>query len=149
MDDGLSRHKRPYIRVERPELSLDGQKRLGVGDRCIDLEPVPDNGRILQQLGLRLGGEPRYFLWIEAGKSLSIALALPQDCVPRQPGMRAFQSRTLEMLPITMHRLAPIPIVIADHVRLVFGPRTADRNGCCCFRCARHSSSFLSIGLEL
>jgi len=85
---GLAADESPEIGVKAPELFLNGEKRLRVGDRGGDLEPVPNDPRIGEQLA--------HFAPIVCGDSAGLkiveggAIAVPffQDGLPGEPRLR-------------------------------------------------------------
>jgi hypothetical protein len=93
---------------------LHRQKHLRVLDGGRDLEPVPHNARVREQL-LHLGvAVTRHFRGIEPIQHFAITLALLQDDVPAQPGLRALQNQELEPHPVIMHRHAPLLVMVAN-----------------------------------
>src|SRR5208282_928170 len=87
--------KLPNIAVERSALFLHRQKCPGITYRRSDLQPVADDSLIAQQ---PLGLPPVVacdFLRVESGKRRTIIFTLPQDRVPAQTRLRAFQNQEL------------------------------------------------------
>src|SRR5467141_3397157 len=72
--DRCASHELPDVAIERTELFLYSEKRLRVGHRRVDLEPVADDAGILQQHGFFLRRESRHLLRIELGKRSSVAI---------------------------------------------------------------------------
>src|SRR5262249_48693059 len=50
VDSRLAADEGPDVRIEGPVLSLTGEKPLRVGAGAVDLEPVANDARILEQL---------------------------------------------------------------------------------------------------
>src|SRR4029079_5282790 len=86
----------PKLFVEAAELFLNCEERLGVGDGRVDLQTVADDAFVGKQLSLFRRVIARDLRGIEAVERFAIALALAQDRLPTQPGLRAFEDEELE-----------------------------------------------------
>ena len=110
----LASDKPPDVTIERAELVLHRQKRLGVPYCRRDLQPVADDSLIAQQpfgLAAVIAGD---LLCIEPIKGGAIIFALLQNGVPAQAGLRPFQNKELKQDTVVMLRDAPLAIVIKD-----------------------------------
>ena len=97
--------------------------------RCrsgIDLQPIAYDSFIRQQPRDIALAELRNALRLEALERFPIILALAQNRVPAQPGLRSLERDKLEPPPIVMHRHAPLFIVVSN-CRIVTRPRTPHR----------------------
>src|SRR6266850_1701051 len=88
--DRFPSHELPDVAIERTELLLYSEKRLRVGYRRVDFEPVADDAGILQQHGFFLRRESLHLLRIELRKRSTIAIQPQQDRFPRKTRLRAF-----------------------------------------------------------
>src|SRR3954468_13363340 len=96
VDDWLAADEAPDVRIEADELALHGEKRLGVADGRVDLQPVAHDALVLHQLAQRRRREARYLRRVEAGKGAAIGVALAQDRLPAKARLGAFQQQELE-----------------------------------------------------
>ena len=78
----LAADEGPQVLREAAVLGLKIQVRARVGDRRLDLQPVADDARILQQPRQLALAEARDALGIKAGERLALALALVEDRRP-------------------------------------------------------------------
>ena len=88
----------PDVLVERAELFLDCQERLGVLDRRLDLQSVANDARIREQTLLLplavLGDDGR----VEAVEGFAIVLPLLEDRLPTQAGLCPFENQEFKEL---------------------------------------------------
>lgn len=104
----------PKITLERAFLFLEGEERARVGDRRLDLGPVPDDTRISQEAGPFppvVAGDPSRVEAVEGG---AVARSLPQDRLPRQARLRPLEDQELEELAVIPERNAPLFVVVGD-----------------------------------
>ena len=76
--------KTPHIRIETPELALDGKKGVRVAYRTADLERVANDPRILLQARNLRRPERRHHLRVKPGECLAIRVALLENRLPAQ-----------------------------------------------------------------
>src|SRR3954464_9035575 len=84
VDDRFAADEAPDVRIEAAELALHGEKRLGVADGRVDLQPVAHDAVVLHQLSQRRGREVRYLRRVEASEGAAIGVALAQDRLPAE-----------------------------------------------------------------
>ena len=111
--DRLAADEAPQVPGE-VRLLLKVQKRLGIADRGLDLQPIAHDAGIFHQPRDVALAEARDALGIEAGECRAIALALVEDGRPGQPGLRAFQDQELELGAVVPGGHAPLLVVIVD-----------------------------------
>ena len=112
--EGLPFGPVPQVPVKASPFLPDGQEHPGVGHRRPDLQPVPDNGRILP--------ECFYFFFcitgndfrIEAVKGLPEPVPFVKHTFPGKAGLEGFQKQHFEQLPVLMDRSAPFLIMVPD-----------------------------------
>ena len=112
----------PDIAIERSKFLLHSEKCARIGNGRLDLQSVANNPLIAKQ---RLDLAPvvaRNFCGIKAGKSGTIVLALPQNRVPAQPGLRSLQNQKLKQDAIPVLGHAPFAIVIPNRQRVCSPP---------------------------
>ena len=96
---------------------LQGQDRLRVGDRGLDLETIAHNAWVGKQaLDLSLI-VARDNARVETLKRPTEVLALVEDRSPGETGLEDVQAQMLEQLAIIMHRPAPFGIMVGGHER--------------------------------
>jgi len=114
----------PDVLVECPKLLLDRQKRLGVVDRRLDLQPIANNAGVQQQALLLslavLGDDGR----IEVVEGFPVVLSLFENRLPTQTRLRPFKDQKLEQQTVIMDRDTPLLVVVFD-VLLGLCPREA------------------------
>jgi len=94
-------------------------------NHALDLQPVPDDGRVGEKLpdpGRRI---VRHLLRVEAVERATIRLALAQDRDPAQACLRAFEHEHLEQVLRVARRTAPLLVVIGDIQRVGSRPRAS------------------------
>src|SRR5438874_11380545 len=110
VDDRLSAHERPEMRVQAAEL----QRCPGIPDRRRDLRAVADDRRVCEKpLDVALV-ESGHALRIEAGERAAIALALAEDRRPGEPGLCALEHEQLEKMTLVVGGDAPFLVVVGD-----------------------------------
>src|SRR6185503_15138131 len=87
---------------EAAELPLDLQERLGVADRGADLQTVPHDPRVAEQLRDLSGAIPRHAPRIEPIERLAVVPALSEDGLPAQARLGSFQDEHLEEVPVVV-----------------------------------------------
>ena len=106
------------------ELFLDGQERLGILDRRLDLQPVANDAGIREQALLLslavLGDDGR----VEVVEGFPVVLSLLENRLPTQARLRPFEDQELEERAVVMDRHAPLLVVVFD-VLLGLRPRAA------------------------
>src|SRR5262249_11236655 len=80
----------------------------------LNLQPVPDNTGVLHQLRSLRFAVAGHDLRIEAVERPAVRLALPQDRLPAQPGLRSLQNKHLEEVPFVMRNDTPLGVVVGD-----------------------------------
>ena len=84
--------------------------------------------------------------WIEAGKSIPVALTFVEDGRPRQAGLGALEDEKLEKDPIVVNRDTPFVIVVGQIRGIAcFGPWAA-REHACVGSTGRHGSVQFEFG---
>src|SRR5690606_31526591 len=126
--DRLAADEAPDVSIEAAELLLHGEEAAGVRDRGLDLLPVADDAGIGEQPLDRAAVEARDARRVEIGERAPVAVALAENRPPREARLRGFEHEELEVLPVVVHRDAPLLVVVA----LVRGidvqaPRAADQ----------------------
>src|SRR5687768_7331982 len=104
----------PDIGVEAAELLLNGKEGLRISNSAFDLEAVANNPRVPQQPLHSRRREPRNLRRIEVQERITITLALLQNGLPAEAGLRSFQGQELEQNPVIVDRHAPLGVVIRD-----------------------------------
>ena len=115
--------------VETPELPLQAQKGLGIGDGGSYFLPIADNAGILEQgghFGFIIGGNET---GIEIIKGPSISLAFPEDGQPTQTRLCPIEDQIFQQHPVIVPGHTPFRVVITDHQRVRAGPGAADGPG--------------------
>ena len=112
------------ISIKAAELFLHSEKGPGVRNHRNNLQAVAHDAGIGQQLIDFLLVVFCDDLRPKAIKGVAVVLALPEDRLPAQPRLRAFETEEFKELPVIMQRHAPLFIVIAHH-DLALGPGTA------------------------
>ena len=108
----------PNVLIERTEFLLNGEKRVGVLDGRLYFEPVPNNSGIVQQclhFSLVVPGDGNRVEMIEG---FSERVTFPQNRVPAQSGLSAFQNEEFKQSNVIMQRNAPFSIMVADEERV-------------------------------
>src|SRR6266508_4109975 len=114
----LHRHlvdERPQVLGERPDIRPDRQHRPSIGDRRIDLRPVPDDARIPHQSLDLPPIEPGDLGRIEPRERVPVPLPLVQDGLPRQPRLRALERQHLEQVAFVPAGCSPFLVVVGEH----------------------------------
>ena len=112
----------PHVSIERPELLLDREERVRIPNRRGNLEPVPDDARIAEELRDLAGAIESDFRRVEPVERGPVGLSFPQDRQPGEACLSPFEDEKLEELAIVVLRDAPLLIVIARHERVDGGP---------------------------
>ena len=112
--DSSSIYESPDIFIETAKLFLDLKKCFGVPNGGIDLQTIADDAGVAEQflnLALVVFCD---LARIKVIKGRAVVLALPQNSLPTQPGLGAFENQKLEQRAIVMWGHAPLAIVIGD-----------------------------------
>src|SRR4051812_11062796 len=96
-----------------------------VADRRLDLAAVTDDAGVGEESIDVAFAEASHALEVEAGERLAEALALAQDCQPREPRLEALQAELLEQPLVVGDREAPLRVVIGAVDLGRVGPRAA------------------------
>src|SRR5258706_4585912 len=102
----------PQVAREAAELALHLDEAARVADRRVDLRTVAHYTGVGEQaLPVRraVAGDA---LGVELVESPAVVLALRQDRVPGEAGLRAFEDEKLEELGVVPERHAPFPVVV-------------------------------------
>src|SRR5579864_1682836 len=125
-DHRSAAHKTPEVTVERAKLLLHPKEQAGVGDRGFDLQTVPYDPGILEELPPARGSKARDLVGIEVRKGPAVVGALAQDRRPGQARLSALQCEHLKQQAIIVHRPAPFLVVVARVFGIeAIGPGTA------------------------
>src|SRR4030095_768257 len=103
----IAANKTPKISVEASEFFFDVEKPLRVLDRVGDFQPVSHDAIVAEQslhVSFAVAGD---FLRSKSIERFSVVVAFPQNCVPAQSRLRAFQNKEFEKHSIVVHRNAP------------------------------------------
>src|SRR5262249_31823621 len=93
--------------LERVAGVAEGDRRVRVRDRRLDLAAVADDPRIAEEpLDVALA-EPCDRVRIEAGEGGPEVLPLPQDRQPRKPGLETLEAQLLVEPALVVHRPSP------------------------------------------
>jgi len=109
---------------ERSGLVTHRAEAARVPDRRPDLRGIPHDAGVGQQAALGRGAEPRDPIRIEAGERATVALALPEDRRPGEPGLRGLEHEEFEERPVVLRGAAPLAVVIAAKLGAPEGPLT-------------------------
>ena len=104
----------PKISVEASEFFFDVEKPFRVLDRSGDFQPVSHDAIVAEQsldLSLAIAGN---LFRAKSIERFSVVLAFPQNGVPAQSRLRAFQNKEFEEYSIVVYRNAPFLIVICN-----------------------------------
>src|SRR5918996_3141051 len=112
------RDEAPQVLGERAVLGLHGQERPRVPDGGLDLPAVAHDALVREEPANVPGAEAGDAPGVEARERAPVALALPQDGRPRQPGLGALEEQELEEPPVVAYGHAPLTIVILDVERV-------------------------------
>lgn len=114
----------PEVAVERAEFLLNLEKGLGVPDRALDLQAVPDDALVLHQSMKIFPGEHRDLFDIPVRECFLVGWLSFQNGCPGETGLRSFKSQELKESLIVMDRHTPYVVVIVPH-GLVLRPATS------------------------
>src|ERR1700733_5489576 len=114
-----SAHELPHVTVERSEFALHRQICRGVGNRSRNLQAIAHNPSVPQKRPYLARIVSRNLLGIESIERAPVILALVENRLPAQSRLRAFQYQKLEKQTVVVHWLAPLPIVVLHHQRLL------------------------------
>ena len=123
----IAANKTPKISVEASELFFDVEKPFRVLDRSGDFQPVSHDAIVAEQslhVSFAVAGD---FLRSKSIERFSVVVAFPQNRIPAQSSLCAFQNQKLEEHPIVVYRNAPFLIVISDR-GFRSGPGTTRHN---------------------
>src|SRR6266545_3551952 len=107
--------ERPQVLGERPVICPDRQHRPSIGDRRIDLRPVPDDAWIPHQSLDLPPVEPGDLGRIEPRERVPVPLPLVQDGLPRQPRLCALERQHLEQMAFVPAGCSPFLVVVGEH----------------------------------
>jgi len=109
IDDGGAAHQSPQIGVERSELLGRHEDGVRVVDGRRHLQPVAHYAGVAEQprdVGVRVSGDA---LDVEVVEGAAVVLALVEDRVPGEAGLRALQRQQLEQRAVVVAGNAPSP----------------------------------------
>jgi hypothetical protein len=124
--NGLAINKLPHVLVEASEFFLNLDESLCVVHGAFNLQAVPHNPCVLQQLRDLGFIILRDLADVEIVKSLPVCIPFPQNRNPAQSGLCAFENQLLKEMAVVVHRHAPFFIMILLIERIISGPGTAD-----------------------
>src|SRR5262245_33044822 len=101
--DRLAAGEVPEEPVEAAEFALNFQEGAGVRHGAVDLQPVPYDAGVLHEPRAPRGREARDLRGIEAGERAAVGLALPEDGLPAEARLRAFERDELEKHALVVH----------------------------------------------
>ena len=104
VDARLVADELPDVAIETLELFLNREEGLSIGHGRRDFQPVADDARIAQQLLNLAAVVARDALRVKFSESFAIVLALVENRVPAQPGLRSFEDEEFEQNPIAVPR---------------------------------------------
>ena len=123
--DRLSAGKeRQRVVPETAELLLHGEEQPRIRDGRFDFQPVFHDAVEVHQPFDIVIGHPRHLPGVEIAKGLAVALPLPENRYPAQPGLGALQHEEFEQLPVVGHRSSPL-LVVVFHIQPVGSAPTA------------------------
>jgi hypothetical protein len=111
----------PDIGIEAAKLLHHREKGLRVADGRRNLQPVAHDAGVAEQRVYFALTIARDNGRIEIVEYFAVALALAQDGVPAEAGLRAFEHQKLEQQPVVVYRHAPLLVVVANR-EFIFGP---------------------------
>jgi len=95
--DGPAVDEAPDIVAEGSELVPDLEECPGVTDGRLDLEPIPYDPGVLQNLVDPLIRKAGNLLGVEVSEQPTVAVTLVEDRRPAQPGLRALEDQEFEL----------------------------------------------------
>src|SRR4029450_1485338 len=104
----------PDVGVEGSEFLLACQKRYGVPNGAVNLEPVSHDPGIGEERFDSRRSKSGDTSGIELRKRLSISQPLLEDRFPAQTGLRALERQEFEQDAIVVDRHAPLRIMVRD-----------------------------------
>src|SRR6185369_6747986 len=104
----------PDVSVETAKLALHFAKTVRVRNGGIDLQPVANYPRVVQQRRDLSFVVTRDFRRIETVERLAIVVTFAQDCFPTQSGLCAFENQKLKQTRVVVNGHAPFLVVIGD-----------------------------------
>lgn len=96
-----------------------------IADCRLDLQPVADNASVGHQTRDVIGSVARDSIRIEVGERPAVVLALGEDGVPGQAGLRAFQDEQFEQTAVVAQGHAPLGVVVGNVDAPAQRPRAA------------------------
>src|SRR2546423_9504411 len=111
---GFPIHKMPNVGVKASEFFLHRQKCSRIWDGRTNLQAIANDSVVREQLSNLRFVEFRNALRIEISKRPPVILALAQNRLPIQSGLRTFKNQKLKQTTIVMPRHTPLAIVIAN-----------------------------------
>src|ERR1700730_4365263 len=114
----------PEVAGEGPEFPLHADEGLSVGACAVDLEPIPDDARVLAKLFEPLVTKPSDLGRIEVCKGTTLSVAAIENRRPGQASLGTFERQHLKDVSVVVRWDAPFVIVVLAHSRRAVGPRT-------------------------
>src|SRR5439155_8751891 len=110
-----------FAAAEPPKVSVEAAKFLlhSEQSRCVlncggDFQPVANDARIDEELFHFAVVVLRHSFRVEVVKDFAVMLALLEDGVPAQAGLRAIKNQKLEQCAVVMNRHAPFPVMVTN-----------------------------------
>ena len=117
--DRLSAGKeRQRVVPETAELLLHGEEQPRIRDGRFDFQPVFHDAVEVHQPFDIVIGHPRHLPGVEIAKGLAVALPLPENRYPAQPGLGTLQDKKFEQRLVVGHQFPPL-LVMVFHIQLV------------------------------
>src|SRR6202171_189508 len=111
----LSSGELPEVSIKAAELALYGEIRLRVRNGRGNLQSVSNDPRISEQGPYFPRAVFCDLCRVESIEHFAVSLALSQDCLPAQPGLRAFENQEFEQCRVVVDGHTPFLIMVADH----------------------------------
>jgi hypothetical protein len=84
----------------------------------VDLRAVAHDACVAEELAFLCRAVARDFRRVEIVECAAVVLALRENRVPRQAGLRAFENQELEQRPVVAHRDAPLAVMVGGRERV-------------------------------
>ena len=110
----IAANETPDISVEASAFFFDLEKPFRVLDRGGDFQPVSHDTIVAEQSLHVAFAVARDFLLSKSIEGFSVVVTFPQNCVPAQSRLCAFQDKEFEKDSIVVHRNAPFLVMIGD-----------------------------------
>src|SRR5262249_49169513 len=112
--------------IKAAELVLHRKERFRIGNRGIDLQAIADDALVLEQPGDFALAVFCDFARVKTVIGGAIVLALAENRVPAEAGLRALENQKLEQPTVIVKRDTPLAIVVGD-LKVIVGPETPGR----------------------